>query len=50
MMDYKEFKRKKDQLVLRKGQLKQQIEMVNKSLQQLKMQRLKGRIDNMKIV
>jgi uncharacterized coiled-coil protein SlyX len=52
MMTYEQFKKKKDQLEMQKANYKKQIDNVNKSLQRLKMDRLKDRVrmDDMKIV
>jgi len=48
-MSYDEFKRKKEQIEKRKENLKKQMDIANKSLQKLKMDRLEGRLDNMKL-
>jgi len=48
MMNYEEYKRKKEQLEKRKEQLKNQTEIVNKSLKLLKLNRLRNRMDDMK--
>ena len=50
MKTYEEFKRQKERLENQKANYKKQIDNVNKSLQNLKRQRLEGRLQDMKIV
>ena len=48
MMNYDEYRRKKEQLDRRKEQMKNQIVMIDKSLNQLKLDRMKVRMDKLK--